>query len=100
MAVVRNPATRSTPNDFNASGGYDCEAVTLATDYAPVDNNGNPVVCSGFMITGAGAVKILTAGGHTTTIPSGIAIGVIQWVAFSKIFSGGTTATGIVSFTT
>lgn len=45
----------------------------------------------------AGALKVLTAGGDTVTVPSGaLAVGVIHPMQLRRVFSTGTTAADIV----
>ena len=100
MAINTNTKTRS-PYTDGTEGAYDLENITLtSTDYTPTDANGNAVTCRGFIIcTATGAVKIDTPGGHTVTIPSGLATGVEHAIPFTKMYSGTTTATGLVALT-
>lgn len=46
-----------------------------------------------------GAIRVTTSGGDTVTIPSGaLAAGVMHPLQVTRIFSTGTTATGIVAY--
>lgn len=100
MAINNNTKTRS-PYTVGNEPAWDGEAVgALATDYTPTDDAGNPVTARGFIIcTNTGAVKIKTAAGHDLTIPTGLATGLEHAIAFQKIYSGTTTATGLIALT-
>lgn len=79
---------------------YDVEPITLTTDYVPTDDAGKPIVARGFAILGTtGAVKIDTPAGHTVTIPTGLLAGVVHAIAFTKMYSGTTTATSLMAAT-
>lgn len=65
----------------------------------PADGSDLPFLTRGLSIAGAGAVRVTTAAGDTVTIPSGaLAAGVVHPLRVSRVWSTGTTATGIVAF--
>ena len=53
-------------------------------------------VCRGFMVGGAGNVAVDTVDGSTNVLITAPAIGVIHWIAVTKFYQTGTTATGIL----
>jgi len=73
---------------------FDVEIPNLAGgDYTPSGG-----LARGFIIaTTTGTVKIDTPGGNSVTITSGLATGVIHWIAFTKMYQTGTTAAGIIA---
>ena len=77
-------------NNPTANVPSDAKAITLSdtADQAPY-------AFRGFMVTAAGAVAVITAGGTTITIP-GCNPGVQYALGVSRFLTTGTTATGII----
>ncbi len=93
MTIKSNKTSRSLYTEGDESS-YDLENITLTTDYTPADQNSASVACRGFVILGAtGTVKIDTPAGTTITIPSGLAVGVVHPIAFTKLYSASTAVT-------
>lgn len=98
MALNTNKSSRLNPNDLRNDEFYDAEVVSLASDYSPLDDFGNPTVGHGILVcTTAGAVKIQTLAGHAVVLTN-LAVGTLYPIAFTKIFSASTTAVGLVAF--
>lgn len=84
------PPTPQTRN-FNAvaNHGIDLDVVKSDTDDIP----GGSV--NGVYVGGAGNLKVVTAGGETVTFNNCQAGSIIPW-AVARVFSSGTTATGLI----
>ncbi len=65
----------------------------------PHDTNELDVLTRGISFSVIGALKVVTAGGETVTIPSGsLAAGIIHPLRVKQVFDTGTTATNIVAY--
>jgi hypothetical protein len=80
--------------------GADLAGAGSFTNLVPAtlsDTTDDPAgVSVGFVDSGAGTLKVITADGATITIPSGLfALNQIHRLAIKRVFTTGTTATGI-----
>lgn len=65
----------------------------------PHDTNDLVATTKGISFAAAGTLKVLTVTGDIVTIPSGaLAAGIIHPIAVKRVYSAGTTATGIVGY--
>ncbi len=65
----------------------------------PHDTNDLAQATRGISFAAAGALKVLTAGGQTVTIPGGsLVAGIIHPLRVVRVFSTGTAATDIVGY--
>ena len=77
------------------------ERITLITpsDTATIDFAGIPMATRGISIVATGTLRVLTVHDEDVTIPDGaLAAGVIHPMAVKRVYSTGTTATGIVGY--
>jgi hypothetical protein len=88
------PATLHFQKERGAGDSY--QHVLLIT---PADGADLTDATRGISIVVAGALKVVTVGGETVVIPSGaLAIGIIHPLEVVRVWSTGTTATGIVGY--
>ncbi len=79
------------------SATWGADSVVLVS---PDNSNDLPAVIRGISFATAGALKITTLDGTTTTIPSGaLAAGIIHPITIKRVWSTGTTAANIVGYT-
>lgn len=84
------------PNNFESFQPSEDGPARFAAAVTPNDSVDLQTTARGFMVGAAGNVKITTVGGSTVTL-TGVAAGVPLPISVSRIWSTGTTATGIVA---